>query len=86
MQNCLGQAKMFDSMFLFFYQLLATKIYQKKTNLRWTRRMKCCGGTKARSMSTNATTIFLASFLKLSNAVDAIATTFFKERNSSNRR
>ncbi|KAK6915855.1 Heat shock protein 70 family [Dillenia turbinata] len=29
--------------------------------------MKCCGGTKARFISTNATTIFFSSFLKPSN-------------------
>jgi hypothetical protein len=42
--------------------------------------MKCCGGTKARSISTSATTIFFASLLKVSNALDAIAMTFEKEK------
>jgi len=41
-----------------------------------TRRMKCWGGTNARSISTNATTIFLASFLNPSSAALAIATTW----------
>jgi hypothetical protein len=41
--------------------------------------MKCCGGTKARSISTSATTIFFASLLKASNALDAIAMTLTKE-------
>jgi hypothetical protein len=41
--------------------------------------MKCCGGTKARSISTSATTIFFASILKASNALDAIAMTLAKE-------
>lgn len=40
--------------------------------------MKCWGGTNARSISTSATTIFFASFLNPSSAVDAIATTWFK--------
>jgi hypothetical protein len=42
--------------------------------------MKCCGGTKARSISTSATTIFFASLLKVSNALDAIVMTFEKEK------
>nr|GMD24564.1 hypothetical protein Iba_chr08cCG1810 [Ipomoea batatas] len=37
--------------------------------------MKCCGGTKALSMSTSATTIFFDSFLNPSRAVTAISTT-----------
>jgi len=40
--------------------------------------MKCCGGTKARSISTSATTIFFASLLKASNTLDAIAMTLTK--------
>jgi hypothetical protein len=43
--------------------------------------MKCCGGTKARSISTSATTIFFASLLKASNALDAIVMTLTKECN-----
>jgi hypothetical protein len=42
--------------------------------------MKCWGGTKARSISTSATTIFFASFLKVSNAFDAIATTLSRQK------
>lgn len=40
-----------------------------------TKRIKCWGGTKARSMSTKATTIFFASFLNPSKASVAIAIT-----------
>lgn len=39
-----------------------------------TRRIKCWGGTNARSISTSATTIFLDSFLNDSSAELAIAT------------
>jgi hypothetical protein len=50
--------------------------------------MKCCGGTKARSISTSATTIFFASLLKASNAFDAIAMTltkgYYVKKNSLN--
>jgi hypothetical protein len=42
--------------------------------------MKCWGGTKARSISTSATTIFFASFLKVSNAFDATATTLTRQK------
>lgn len=42
----------------------------------WTKRMKCCGGTNARSMSTSATTICFASFLNFSKAAVASATTY----------
>ena len=48
------------------------------TDLLCTNRMKCCGGTKARSISTSATTIFFASLLKASNTLDAIAMTLTK--------
>ena len=50
------------------------------TDLLCTKRMKCWGGTKARSISTSATTIFLASFFKVSNAFDAIATTLTRQK------
>jgi hypothetical protein len=36
--------------------------------------MKCCGGTKERSISTSATTIFFDSFLNPSSAAVARAT------------
>lgn len=42
--------------------------------------IKCWGGTKARSMSTSATTIFLASFLNPSKAALAMATTYPKKK------
>lgn len=41
-----------------------------------TQRMKCWGGTNARSMSTSATTMFLASFLNPSKAAVPMATTY----------
>ena len=53
----------------------------KTLYLLCTRRIKCWGGTKARSISTSATTIFLASFLKPSRAALAIATTWLLVRN-----
>lgn len=43
-------------------------------HLRWTSLMKCWGGINARSMSTRATTIFLASARYSSKAECAIAT------------
>jgi hypothetical protein len=57
---------------------IANKVIMKQaypTNLFCTKRIKCWGGTNARSISTSATTIFLASFLKPSKAADAIAIT-----------
>ena len=50
---------------------------KRSANLFCTKRIKCWGGTNARSISTSATTIFRASFLKPSNAADAIAITLW---------
>ena len=51
--------------------------FSMPTYLLCTKRMKCWGGTKARSISTSATTIFFASPLNPSKAADAMVTTWY---------